>query len=69
MTSLTPRLLRLPAVLERVGLGRSRIYDLIAVGRFPEPVKLSDRAVAWLSTEVDLWIQQRIAERDAEVAS
>ena len=63
------KLLRLPAVIECVGLGRSRLYDLVAEGRFPAPVKLSDRAVAWVATEVEFWCCQRIAERDAEAAS
>ena len=65
--TITPRLLRLPAVLERVGLRRSRLYELVAAGRFPAPVKLSNRAIAWPSDEVDAWIRQRIADRDAAV--
>jgi prophage regulatory protein len=63
------RLLRLPAVLELVGLGRSRIYDLVSEGRFPAPVRLSDRAVAWVASEVDEWVQARVDERDAEASS
>jgi prophage regulatory protein len=59
-----PRLLRLPDVLERVGLRRSRLYDLVADGRFPTPVKLGDRAVAWPADEVDDWIRAKIRERD-----
>ena len=66
LTAPAPRLLRLPAVLDRVGLGRSRVYELIAEGRFPTPVKLSERAIAWPSDEVDAWITERIATRDAE---
>jgi len=33
------RLLRLPAVAARLGMSRSWIYDEIAAGRFPRPVK------------------------------
>lgn len=55
-------LLRLPAVLERTGLGRSSLYAAIQEGRFPEPIRLSARAVAWPSSEVDAWIQDRITE-------
>jgi prophage regulatory protein len=62
------RLMRLPAVLALVGLGRSRVYELMAEGRFPAPVKLSQRAIAWPSDEVDAWIAFRIEARDtAEV--
>jgi prophage regulatory protein len=63
-----PRLLRLPDVLARVGLRRSRVYDLVADGLFPRPVKLSTRAIAWVESEVDAWVHERIAERDSEVA-
>ena len=54
-----PRLLRLPAVLAQIGLGRSRLYDLVSRGDFPRPVKLSDRAIAWHADEVSDWIQAR----------
>jgi prophage regulatory protein len=62
----SPRLLRLPAVLDRVGLGRSRVYDLVKDGKFPAPVHLSARAIAWVESEVDSWCQDRVNERDAE---
>lgn len=62
--SIAPRLLRLPAVLDLVGLRRSRLYELVAAGRFPKPVKLSDRAIGWPSDEVNAWVRQRITERD-----
>jgi prophage regulatory protein len=54
------RFMRLPAVLARVPLG-SRIYELIAEGRFPAPIRISDRASAWLSSDIERWMQERIA--------
>ena len=68
-TTAPPRLLRLPAVLDRIGLGRSRVYELISEGKFPAPVKLSERAIAWPSNEIDGWIAARIATRDDEATS
>jgi prophage regulatory protein len=59
------RLLRLPAVLDRVGLGRSAWYVLIGAGLAPQPVHLGQRCVAWPEAEVDEWIAARIAERGA----
>jgi len=53
------RLLRRYEVLHRIGLGRSRLYDLVAQGKFPAPVRISDRAVAWREDEVDAWIASR----------
>lgn len=58
-------LLRLPAVKDRTGLSRSKIYELLDAGAFPKPVKLSGRLNAWPDNEVDAWIKARIAEREA----
>ncbi len=55
-------LLRLPAVLSRVGYSRATVYAKIKAKEFPVPIKLGDRAVAWVSAEVDDWIRNRIAE-------
>jgi len=51
--------LRRPAVEEITGLSRSTIYDLMAKGRFPKPVKLSARAVAWPESAIHEWLQGR----------
>lgn len=56
-------LLRLPAVAEKTGLSRSRIYSLINEGGFPKPVKIGERVAAWPDNEVADWIAARIAER------
>ena len=54
--------------VERVtGLPRSTIYDKIAKGEFPRPIKLSMKSVGWLESEITEWLQGRIAARD-EVA-
>ena len=56
--------LRLPGVKRRTGLSRSSLYLRIAEGTFPKPIPLGDRAVGWLSNEVDAWVSSRVAERD-----
>lgn len=53
------RIMRLPAVQRRVGLSRSQLYVLIGRGEFPAPVKLGARAVGWLESSVDAWIEAR----------
>ena len=58
------RFLRLPAVMERTGYGRSTIYEMIGAGNCPAPVHLGPRAVAWLESEVDSWMQERIDARN-----
>jgi prophage regulatory protein len=61
----TKRFLRLPEVMLRVGLRHTQIYAMMAEGRFPRPVKVGARAVAWLESEIDAYQDACIAERDA----
>lgn len=61
-------LLRRKQVEAQTGLRRSTIYQAIAEGKFPKPVKLGTRSVAWLSTEVDGWIAARITESRPNLA-
>jgi prophage regulatory protein len=58
------RILRLPATIEKTGLGRDSIYRGAREGWFPKPVKLSERASGWLEHELDDFIAKRAAERD-----
>ncbi|WP_229624145.1 AlpA family transcriptional regulator [Vibrio parahaemolyticus] len=58
------RLIRLKEVMNICGLGRSSIYKFMEDGRFPKSVSLGDRAVAWVETEVEEWIEQKVAERE-----
>lgn len=53
-------MLRLPTVKDRVSLGRSSIYAAIKRGEFPAPVRLSERAVAWVESDIDAWLASRI---------
>jgi prophage regulatory protein len=57
--------LRLPEVVRRTGLQRDSIYRLGKAGRFPKPVKLSERASGWVLSEVEAWAASRAAERGA----
>jgi prophage regulatory protein len=54
--------LRLPVVIHRTGLSRTVIYGRIAEGNFPRPIALGGRAVGWIESEVEQWIEERIAE-------
>ena len=53
------RVLRLPQVKARIGMGRSWIYAAMKRGDFPAPVRLSIRAVGWRVADVDAWIAGR----------
>lgn len=60
-------LLRLPAVVERVGLKRAAIYNHIEAGLLPRPVKLG-RVSAWPSEEIARIVNARIAGKsDADI--
>lgn len=37
---------------------------LIEAGKFPRPVRLSARRFAWVESEVETFVSQRVAERD-----
>ena len=59
------RILRRPAVEAQTGLPRSTIYDKMSVGEFPRPVRLGEKAVGWLESDIEKWIADRVVERDA----
>lgn len=53
------RHLRRPAVQDLTGLSRSTIYDLMAKGKFPRPVRLTAKAVAWPESVIAEWLAER----------
>lgn len=54
------RLLRLRHVMERTGLSRSTIYDLIKKEKFPRSIALTERCVGWVEDDVHDWVVQRL---------
>jgi prophage regulatory protein len=60
--------LRINQVITTTGVSRSYIYQLSKSGLFPKAVSLvpGGTSVAWVASEVDAWINERIAERDQE---
>lgn len=61
-------LIRLPEVQRRTGYSKAWIYRLISQKRFPTAIKIGSRAIAFVESEIDEWISQRIAESRGEVA-
>jgi len=64
-----PKILRRREVEALTGKSRSSLYRDMEAGTFPRPIKLSEKAVGWVESEVLAWMQARIAERDAETAA
>ena len=59
----TEKFLRIKEVQRFSGLSRSQIYALVAKGKFPRQIKLSEKASAWLLSELEAWMSERIAGR------
>ena len=63
------RLIRRKEVQAKTGLGASSIYAMMKNGEFPQCLNLSERRVAWIESEVDAWIANRIAQHKATIAT
>lgn len=61
---MTTTLLRLPAVMSKVGLKKAAIYAKASTGQFPKPVKMGG-ASGWRADEIDAWIAKISAARPA----
>lgn len=63
------RLIRRKEVQNRTGLGASSIYAMMKQDKFPKSIILSERRVAWLESDVDTWIAERVASPKATIAT
>ena len=57
-------ILRLPTVKAITGLSRSTIYLRMSECAFPRQVNLGSRAIGWLASEIDHWIEEKLASRN-----
>lgn len=66
MKSTTPteqeQFIRLPRTMQISGLGRSTVWAYVKMGRLPAPIKLSERVTVWRLSEINQWIEEKIAE-------
>ncbi len=62
------RLIRRTEVQSKTGLGASSIYAMMKQGKFPQCISLSERRVAWLESDIDQWIAERVASHKATSA-
>lgn len=63
MNDQSPALVSLRDVCGMTSLSRTAINQRRADGRFPQPVPLGDRRIAFVRSEVENWIRERIADR------
>ena len=59
------RLIRRKEVQDKTGLGASSIYAMMKQGNFPQCLNLSERRVAWVESDIDQWIAERVANHRA----
>jgi prophage regulatory protein len=57
------KLLKLPEVLALTKKSRTSTLAAVRKGEFPAPINIGNRAVAWLASEVNAWIEQRAKAR------
>ncbi|BAU76164.1 helix-turn-helix transcriptional regulator [Metapseudomonas furukawaii] len=58
------RLIKIEEVMLQIGMGRTKLYDMIQLEEFPAPVKLG-RYSRWSQLEVQDWIEQQKGKRAA----
>lgn len=62
----TITLLRMPDLIQRLGVSRSLVYKIMETDGFPRPIKLSRRVVAWCEEEVDDYLTHKKQLRTSE---
>lgn len=60
------KFIKLKEVMESTTLSKSTIYAYVSEGRFPRPITLGLRSVAWIESEVNSWKSEQVALRDQE---
>ena len=52
------KFLRLPQVLKLIPIGRSTLWLWVSEGKFPQPVKLSERVTVWRQSDIDRFLSK-----------
>ena len=48
---------------------RQHLHRLVRNEKFPKPVRVGENTLAWVATEIDQYLEDRIAIRDAAASS
>lgn len=62
------RFLRRKAVLAKVGISSTHLFNLEKAGRFPQHIMLTARCAVWSEAEVDAWMNERLAAAKSAVS-
>jgi prophage regulatory protein len=55
------RFLSPKAVCEKISLSRSTLDRLVAAGRFPQPIRLTESRLAYRERDVEAWMEEKVA--------
>lgn len=55
--------MKLNEVIRITSLSRTTIYRLISEGEFPKQVSLGGRSVAWVESEINEWMEEKVFNR------
>ena len=58
------KFLMLPQVREIVPYSASHIWRLERSGKFPQRVRLGGNRIAWAQSEVNSWVESKLASRN-----
>lgn len=58
-------LVSMPEASRQVQKSKVTIYREIKAGTFPRPVRTGPKSIAFVQAELDAWVRERIADRDA----
>lgn len=59
------RLVRMQQVVDMTGIPAPSLYVMMAAGAFPKQIALSVNRVAWIESEIQDWIRERIEKSRA----
>jgi predicted DNA-binding transcriptional regulator AlpA len=55
------RFLRPRDVLALIGVSRTTLWRMVRAGRFPAPVRITERSAGFLQETVESWMRSRVA--------
>ena len=53
------QLLKSAEVVERVGIGHQTLRRWVRAGKFPAPIQIGPRRIAWLIEDIEEWLDSR----------
>lgn len=62
------RLVSVADLLSQIPISTATMWREIGAGRFPKPLRIGARRIAFFQDEIDAWLAQRVAERETPKA-